>query len=498
MRFQEKNKILIPDIKRKFDDSRKISDFPHLPHPLIKSPYSYSSELQQFLSGKRLLHDELPFPFSEIQEHYEQGHISYSYGVLNGLCYRCGNSAKSLMGTFQCARCQGTCMYCRKCIMMGRVSECTPLISWCGPELSYERNSNLLNWKGTLSKGQQQASDKVVQSVKERASVLVWAVCGAGKTEVLFDGIRAALTERQRVCIATPRTDVVLELSPRLQQVFPSTEIATLYGGSEDRTKNAPLTIATTHQLLRYYHAFDTIVIDEVDAFPYSMEPMLQHAANEARKEDGTIIYLSATPSKEMQRDVSRKNLPCVVIPARYHGKPLPVPTFEWCGNWRTSITKNKLPRNVSAWIARHYKENKPIFLFVPNIKLLEKIVEFLKMSYGEEVEGVHSKDKERKEKVARFREGTVRILVTTTILERGVTVSNVQVAVLGAEDTIFTESALVQIAGRAGRNAKFATGEVRLFHYGKTNEMVAARDHIKRMNYRAKHGGFLKGDRDE
>lgn len=459
-------------------------------HP-INPEYHFSNDLHQFLTSKRLLPDELPFTNDLIQHHHQNGYLHFHPGVKDFTCNRCGNKDLELFASFHCARCQNECAYCRKCIQMGRVSECTPLISWSGPKLESQPNHRL-DWKGTLSKGQQLASDQVVHAVQNRSSLLVWAVCGAGKTEVLFKGIETALLKGERVCIATPRTDVVLELAPRLQHVFPETDIAVLYGGSEDRPKNAPLTISTTHQLLRYFLAFDTIIIDEVDAFPFSMEPMLQYAANEARAEDGAIVYLSATPSNEMQRDVRLKKLDSVVIPARYHGKPLPVPGFEWCGKWRAKLGKGRIPINVKLWIKQHFKEGKPIFLFVPDIDLLEKVVGILKESYGDEVVGVHSKEKERKEKVARFREDKIKILVTTTILERGVTVPNVQVGVLGAEDDIFTESALVQIAGRAGRNAKSPSGDVRFFHYGKTGEMNRARDHIRRMNYRAKQGGFL------
>ncbi|MCA1320508.1 DEAD/DEAH box helicase [Bacillus tianshenii] len=459
--------------------------------PPTNPEYHFSNDLHQFITGKRLLPDELPFTKDLIMHHHQNGYLQFNYGVKDFTCNRCGNKDRELFASFHCARCGKECGYCRKCIQMGRVSECTPLISWSGPMLSNATNHGLL-WNGTLSKGQQLASDQVVEAVQNNTSLLVWAVCGAGKTEVLFKGIEVALVKGQRVCIATPRTDVVLELAPRLQQVFPETEIAVLYGGSEDRTKNAALTIATTHQLIRYYRAFDTIIIDEVDAFPYSMEPMLQHAANEARTEDGAIVYLSATPSKGMQREVRKKKLYSVVIPARYHGKPLPVPSFEWCGKWRAKLGKGRIPINVKLWIQQHYKDGKPIFLFVPDIELLKKVVGILQESYADEAAGVHSKDKERKEKVERFREGKIKILVTTTILERGVTVPDVQVGVLGAEDDIFTESALVQIAGRAGRNAKFPSGDVRFFHYGKTGEMNRARNHIRMMNYWAKQGGFL------
>ena len=71
--------------------------------------------------------------------------------------------------------------------------------------------------------------------------------------------------------------------------------------------------------------------------------------------------------------------------------------------------------------------------------------------SLHNKVEGVHAEDPMRKEKVAAFRKGEIPLLVTTTILERGVTVKNLQVAVLGAEEEIFSESALVQIAEQGG-----------------------------------------------
>lgn len=84
-------------------------------------------------------------------------------------------------------------------------------------------------------------------------------------------------------------------------------------------------------------------------------------------------------------------------------------------------------------------------------------------------------------------------VIITSTILERGVTITNSDVAVLGSEDDIFTESALVQISGRVGRSASYPSGNVTFFHYGKTQAMVEARKHILKMNEEAKRGGFLK-----
>ncbi|MGD6776466.1 DEAD/DEAH box helicase [Sutcliffiella horikoshii] len=497
MLFSQTNNNLIKITNQKSEDTQRISDIPNIPHPPIQTTFPFNHDLHHYLSGKRLLADELPFSQDTLQTHYQNGYLKLDYGVHSTKggtqCNRCGNNDKNLFASLNCARCHQPCTYCRHCIMMGRVSECTPLISWSGPQPTWTRQQVSLSWGGILSKGQQLASNKVVEAINNKTSLLVWAVCGAGKTEVLFKGIETALSKGARVCIATPRTDVVLELSPRIKQVFPNIEVATLYGGSEDRSKNAPLTIATTHQLLRYHRAFDTLIIDEVDAFPYSMDPTLEYAAKQARTEKGSLIYLSATPSKKMQREVLAKRLESVVIPARYHKQPLPVPALEWCGKWEKKVLRGSLPMNVKSWVKKHMEKGSPIFLFVPSIAILEKVTYILEKEHGDLVAGVHSKDTDRKEKVARFREGKIKMLITTTILERGVTVANVQVGVLGAEDDVFTDSALVQIAGRVGRSSHYPSGDVRFFHYGKTNEMVAAVDQIRRMNYNARKGGFFQ-----
>ena len=84
---------------------------------------------------------------------------------------------------------------------------------------------------------------------------------------MLFPGITYALQLGMRLCIATPRSDVVRELFPRLKRAFQSVSIQALYGESRDKSGTAQLIIATTHQLLRYIHTFDVVIVDEVDVF---------------------------------------------------------------------------------------------------------------------------------------------------------------------------------------------------------------------------------------
>jgi competence protein ComFA len=497
LRFLINEGKLIPNIKSPVDkNSFTITSLPEIPLLSTNQSFQYNPDMQKMLTGKQLLIDELLFSLEEVQQHYENGCVVYRKGIEKQenhsyACTRCGTTDPSWFAEFPCSRCGESDVYCRKCLMMGRVSGCTPLVSWVGPEPEFPAMAYPLKWDGQLSEGQRYASERVVEAIKTSSELLVWAVCGAGKTEVLFAGIDQAISTGKRVCLATPRTDVVLELVPRLKSVFPQVNIASLYGGSEDRHEYAQLTIATTHQLLRFYQAFDVIIVDEVDAFPYSIDETLQYAVQQSRKPESALIYLTATPSQKWQRDCKFGKRAFVTIPARFHRHPLPVPRFEWAGNWEKKLAKGKLPPNISKWIEARLVSGKQALVFTPKIASMEKILPILRKLHPL-IESVHAEDPCRKEKVMKMRNKEIPLLLTTTILERGVTFPNIDVAVIGSEDRIFTESALVQIAGRAGRSSDYPTGDVVFFHYGKTEAMVSARNQIVMMNKEGVRKGLI------
>jgi competence protein ComFA len=406
-------------------------------------------------------------------------------------CFRCGNQDQHFFANHYCAKCSSLCTYCRKCIVMGKMTTCTKLFI---NEADMKKADSVkgLDWEGKLSPQQNEASLKVVETVKGNHNLLLWAVCGAGKTEMLFHGIETALLQGKYVCITTPRVDVVLELANRFRKAFPSISIATLYGGSEEKWDGHRITICTVHQLMNFRRTFHLLVIDEVDAFPYNIETHLHWVANEARTVIGSTIQLTATPSFDQQQLVLKGKIENVMVPARFHRQPLPVPRFQWIGNWRKTIRKtNKLPILLEKWLKHFVQKNSPIFLFIPTIKESSLIEEAVKKITTKSA-SVHSQDPLRNEKVSAFRKGDIQVLVTTTILERGVTIPNSQIAVLGADEEIFTESALVQIAGRAGRHIDYSTGDVVFFHHGISEEMNRAKKQIGLMNRLGYKKGWL------
>src|SRR5699024_9161090 len=111
---------------------------------------------------------------------------------------------------------------------------------------------------------------------------------------------------------------------PRLKNAFQHTTIQGLYSGSRDNDGTAQLIISTTHQLLRYRQAFDLMIIDEIDAFPFHKDSSLPYASKRAVKRKNTIIYLTATPRKKHRFLMGSRQLDYVFVPVRFHGCPLP------------------------------------------------------------------------------------------------------------------------------------------------------------------------------
>lgn len=291
---------------------------------------------------------------------------------------------------------------------------------------------------------------------------LLWAVTGAGKTEMMFAGIAAAIKRGERIGIASPRVDVCLELFPRLKAAFANCDIALLHGRQELPYHYAQLTICTTHQLLRFYHAFDNLIIDEVDAFPYAANASLLYATKQAIKENGGCLYLTATPGDALLREIKSKRLVVNYLPLRYHGHLLPQIKVRLAFGWRRRLERQKLPPQVIQQLQETLREGHRFLLFIPHIADLALVEAALRHSFATfRFATVHASDPERLEKVQKMRDGDYDFLVTTSILERGVTFPEIDVYVLGADDPVFSSSALVQIAGRAGRAQSRPTGRV-------------------------------------
>ena len=396
----------------------------------------------------------------------------------NFTCNRCGNIVlpENILQTGQ--------SYCRECLVFGRNISDSYLYYF--PQKSFPKN-NSLNWQGQLTPYQNEVSEGMVSGIAEKKDLLVHAVTGAGKTEMIYHSVAKIIDDGGCVCIASPRIDVCLELYKRMSRDF-SCPITLLHGDAEPY-KRAPLIIATTHQLLKFYQAFDLLIIDEVDAFPFVDNKMLYYAVNQSLKKDGVKIFLTATSTDELDKKVRKGDLKKLHLARRFHANPLVVPKMLWLSGVLKSMKKGKIPKKLDLLLKNQRKSGYPLLIFFPNIEQGKRFSMVLQEKFPTEKIGfVSSQTEDRLELVEKFRKNEITILVSTTILERGVTFPCVDVFVVLANHKLYTKSALVQISGRVGRAAKRPTGELLFLHDGATKSMQQAIKEIKEMN---KKGGF-------
>ena len=395
-------------------------------------------------------------------------------------------------GKLFCQRCNSSILeewhlpigayYCRECLLMKRVRSDQALYYF--PQEDFPKQ-DVLKWRGQLTPFQEKVSEGLIQAVEKKESILVHAVTGAGKTEMIYQVVAKVIDDGGVVCLASPRIDVCLELYKRLQNDF-ACDIALLHGESDPYFRT-PLVVATTHQLLKFHHAFDLLIVDEVDAFPYVDNSVLYYAVNQCVKEERVKIFLTATSTDELDKMVRTGELKRLSLPRRFHGNPLIIPKPVWLSDFNRCLEKNKLSANLKTYIEKQRRTSYPLLIFASEIKKGEKLKEILQEQFPNENIGfVSSVTENRLEQVQAFRDGELTILISTTILERGVTFPFVDVFVVDANHRLFTKSSLIQIGGRVGRSMDRPTGELLFFHDGLNTSIKKAIKEIKQMNKEA------------
>ncbi len=374
------------------------------------------------------------------------------------VCERCGNKDSRFIGYLNGKP------YCRKCI------------SFKGQEVNYEKpipKEAPLNLHYSLSQEQARLSEQIVQNYKNGIDTLVYAVCGAGKTEISYAIISYAIYNGLTVGFALPRRDVVIELFWRLKESFPKNKIVAVYG-QHTGTLKGDIIILTTHQLYRYKNYFDLLVMDEIDAFPFKDNDVLISMYKKSLR--GHAVLMSATPSQEVINEFKGENHAILELRTRFHKKEIPVPKIK-------VFPSAFSPFYLIHKLRKYKKENKPVFIFAPTIERCEMLYKMIS-PFIKGGDFVHSKREKRAEIIADFKKNKYLYLVTTSVLERGVTFKNLQVIVTDADtEDIYNSSTLIQIAGRVGRKTDAPEGDVIFLGEKTTDSMRRAINEIKFCN---------------
>lgn len=334
--------------------------------------------------------------------------------------------------------------YCRKCIAFGVVmlEEENEPVSLETPKEGSEEY--VLQYP--LTPAQQKISDQCAQLI-DTDDILLNCICGAGKTELVVASISKMLAKRKKVCFAIPRRQVVLELRERLAEYFPHAKVIAVCGGHTKET-DGDLIICTTHQLYRYYQAFDLLILDEPDAFPFAGSDVLHGIAETACR--GHRIFLTATADDILKERVKKGEMKELDLYRRPHGHDLPVPEVHLGFGIILFV-------RMLVWLKKH--DEHPRMVFVPSIRMADIMHRILKFFMDCDV--LTSRSENRDEVIAEFRKKKAGVIVSTTVLERGVTIPGADICVFHAESDVFSEASLIQMAGRAGRSFAYPDGDV-------------------------------------
>lgn len=335
--------------------------------------------------------------------------------------------------------------YCRKCIGFSRmdVGESVPYVNvsrkrfHVQPQMDFE-----------LTESQKRISYDLCTYLKQGMDVFVYAATGAGKTECTFESIVMYLAQGKKVAFSISRRQVVLEIKERLQKVFPTLSVIAVAQGYTGRT-DGDIIVCTMHQLYRYPYTFDLLICDEVDAFPYIGNDVLQSITKQACI--GQCVYLSATPDATHLKAIEQGKMKMVCLFERPHKHPLIIPKVIRASKGMQLIY---IVYYCLVWVRNH----KQVLVFVPRRQDTRWLHTVLSLFFA--VNRVDSSSENKDEVMAEFRNHTFDILISTTLLERGITVPSVQVIVYQADHIVFTTASLIQIFGRVGRSFKDPTGQ--------------------------------------
>lgn len=329
--------------------------------------------------------------------------------------------------------------YCRKCVRF-----CDEGVK--EDDLKEVDSEYLLPFDLTVR--QKKISKELSEYVDEGYSCLLEAVCGAGKTEILIETISTQLSKGKKVGFAIARRQVVLEIASRMKKIFKKLKVIAVCEGYTSDIKG-DLIVCTTHQLYRYKKYFDLLIIDEPDAFPYKGNETLKGIALNSCK--GEIVYLTATPDDYLLDLVADKKLKHLKLNKRPHGHDLCVPRIVY-GSYLKLFIKGY------EWLNMQLENGKKVIIFVPTKKVGRYLYLVMKRFYN--CCHVDAEMADKDDIIKQFRSDKFNICISTTVLERGVTISNVNVMIIFADHNVFDEASLIQTSGRVGRTMKDPKGE--------------------------------------
>tara|TARA_B100000686_G_scaffold38623_1_gene40019 strand:- start:6643 stop:9597 length:2955 start_codon:yes stop_codon:yes gene_type:complete len=286
---------------------------------------------------------------------------------------------------------------------------------------------------------------------------IVCGEVGFGKTEVAMRASFITAFNNQQVCLLVPTTVLAQQHYESFKQRFISTaiNIKKISRDVNKSQKNETLKelkegkidiIIGTHSLLQKNIDFKNLgllIIDEEHRFGVRQKEKIK-----TLKENLNILYLTATPIPR-SLNFALSELKDLSIIATAPEDRLSVKTFIY--RFNRNLIKESIQREVL--------RSGQIYYLCNDLRLIDNRKEILQEQFPDlNIEVVHGRLKgaEIQERMLRFQEGVIDILVCSTIIESGLDISNANTLIVEEADRLGLAQ-LHQLRGRVGRGSKQA-----------------------------------------
>ena len=317
-----------------------------------------------------------------------------------------------------------------------------------------------------LTKDQEKSIKDIYDDLisKERMNRLLQGDVGSGKTIVAFAALYINYLSGYQGALMAPTEILAHQHFQNIKKIFPKFNVVLLKGKMKAKEKRESKElietgkakiIIGTHALISEdvkYKKLGLVITDEQHRFGVNQRGNLK---NKGITPD--ILYMSATPIPRTYALTLYGDMDISSIKTMPSGRK-PV---------KTVVKTSKQIKEVLTMMLEEIKNNHQIYVVAPLVEESEKID--LKNVYEIEenmekafrkvpnclVEVMHGKmtPQEKDEVMKNFKEGKIKILISTTVIEVGVDVENATMMVI-FDSFRFGLSALHQLRGRVGRNS--------------------------------------------
>ena len=317
-----------------------------------------------------------------------------------------------------------------------------------------------------LTKDQEKSIKDIYEDLisKERMNRLLQGDVGSGKTIVAFTALYINYLSGYQGALMAPTEILAHQHYQNIKKLFPKINVVLLKGKMKAKEKReAKELIETgkakiiigTHALISEdvtYKKLGLVITDEQHRFGVNQRGNLK---NKGITPD--ILYMSATPIPRTYALTLYGDMDISSIKTMPSGRK-PV---------KTILKKSKQIKEVLTMMLKEIQNFHQIYVVAPLVEESEKIdlknvyeiEENMKKAFRKvpncEVAVMHGKmtPQEKDEVMKNFKEGKIKILISTTVIEVGVDVENATMMVI-FDSFRFGLSALHQLRGRVGRNS--------------------------------------------